>query len=319
MKFGIVSLGNHALNRVMPGIIESGNTIGTVFSTNQGKGEEIAQKYSCSQHGVLEQMLNEDVDAVYISSPNFLHFDYSMAALRHGKHVLLEKPMTLEVEHARELVNFAAGKHLKLAVGFHMRFHPAASFIKEKITSEDIGEITLIEGKWGYMSGGPRTASSSWWEDDSKVGGGSVMGTGVHMMDFVNYILGTKADDVSSMSVPDGKVIDHTRIVTMRLGKTLAVLTSSRSIKEPDNSLRIFGTGGSIIATNFFGTSTEGKLYVNGKEAMAYGNGTSMYRDEVVAFVNLVNGKNTNIARGEDGLNVVEETVKALSYRKKSK
>ncbi|EQD71450.1 protein containing Oxidoreductase, partial [mine drainage metagenome] len=51
-------------------------------------------------------------------------FDYAMASMRHGKHVLLEKPMTLTVNQAEELVKMSEETGLKLAVGFHMRFHP---------------------------------------------------------------------------------------------------------------------------------------------------------------------------------------------------
>ena len=95
MKFGVIGLGNHAINRVMPAIMLSGNSIEAVYSRNPEKAERIGRKFGGKAFDNLERMLSSDLDAVYIASPNNLHYENALAALDHGKHVLLEKPMTL--------------------------------------------------------------------------------------------------------------------------------------------------------------------------------------------------------------------------------
>ncbi|MHB1662510.1 MAG: Gfo/Idh/MocA family protein [Thermoplasmataceae archaeon] len=311
MKFGIVSLGNHALNRVVPSILSSGNTIEGVYSTNQKKATEFSKKYDCNQHGVLEELLKDEIDAVYISSPNFLHYDYSMAAFRHGKHVLLEKPMTLTVEHAEELVKTSSEMDLKLGIGFHMRFHPAADMIKKKLDDGSIGDISYAEASWGSTGGSRAEPERSWWSDDSKAGGGSIMGTGVHLLDFMNYIFGRVPDEVMGMKSPSEEIIDVTRVVLLRFGNALATVNSSRKYYHADNSLRIFGTHGTIEARGIFSTIVSGELLINGKTVTEFHGGEDMYEMEIKAFVDLVNGRSTRIARGIDGLAVVKETAES--------
>ena len=313
MKFGLVSLGNHAINRVAPAIVSSGNKIAAVFSTNQNKASDFAKKYGCNQHGVLEELLKEDIDAVYISSPNFLHYDYAMASLRHGKHVLLEKPMTLKMEHAEDLVKYSEEMNLKLGVGFHMRFHPAAKMFREMIKNHSIGEISYMEASWGSFSQGTRTnPESRWWSDDEKVGGGAIMGMGVHVLDFFNYLLERAPDEIKGMGSPPGKTIDDTRVAILRFGNTLGTINASRKYYAPCNSIRIFGTNGTIEGSNIFGTKTIGELKVNGKTEIAFNETRSMYELEVTAFVDLVGNKQTEIAQGKDGAAVVRETIELM-------
>ena len=310
MKFGIVSLGNHALNRIVPAILSSGNTIGGVYSTNQKKATEFSKKYDCNQHGVLEELLKDEIDAVYISSPNFLHYDYSMAAFRHGKHVFLEKPMTLTVEHAEELIKTSSEMNLKLGIGFHMRFHPATDMIKKKLDDGSIGDISYAEASWGSYSQGSRTEPErNWWSDDSKAGGGSIMGTGVHLLDFMNYIFGRAPDEVMGIKSPSEEIIDETRVVLLRFGNALATINSSRKYYHADNSLRIFGTHGTIEARDIFSTVVSGELLISGKPVTEFHGGENMYEMEIKAFVDLVNGRSTRIAKGIDGLAVVKETL----------
>lgn len=313
MKFGVVSLGNHAINRVVPAIVSSGNQITAVYSTNQNKASEFAKKYGCNQHGVLEELLKEDLDAVYISSPNFLHYDYAMASFRHGKHVLLEKPMTLKIEHAEELVKYSQEVNLKLGVGFHMRFHPVAKLIRERINNHSIGEISYMEASWGSFSQGTRpNPESSWWSDDEKAGGGAIMGMGVHLLDFFNYIMESEPDAVKGIGSPPGKIVDDTRVAVLRFGNTLGTINASRKYSIPDNSIRIFGTGGTLEGTNIFGTKVTGELKVNDKTEITFNETRSMYELEVTAFVDLVGNKQTEIAQGKDGAAVVRETIELM-------
>jgi predicted dehydrogenase len=313
MKFGIVSLGNHAINRVVPAIISSGNEIGGVYSTNQNKASEFSKKYGCNQHGVLEELLKEDLDAVYISSPNFLHYNYSMASFRHGKHVLLEKPMTLKMEHAEELVKYSQEMNLKLGIGFHMRFHPVAKMIKEKLNNDSMGEISYMEASWGSYSQGTRAnPESSWWNEDEKVGGGAIMGMGVHVLDFLNYIMEREPDEVKGMGSPPGRIVDDTRVGILRFGSTLGSINTSRKYSVPDNSIRIFGTRGTIEGNNIFGTKITGELRVNGKVEKIFNDSVSLYESEVSAFVDLVNNKKSEIAQGSEGAAVVRETIELM-------
>ena len=117
-----------------------------------------------------------------------------------------------------------------------MRFHPAVENIRNSVQAGDIG-----------MWGGPPSSSHAsekqmWWTEDEKVGSGSIMGTGVHVIDSLMYALGRKPEAVSSVKFPRGRVIEATQQVSLVYPDMIATAISSRSTPAPDNSLYIFGT-----------------------------------------------------------------------------
>ena len=306
MKFGVVGLGNHAINRVMPVIADSGNEISAVYSRNIDKARKEGMKYHAKPFDNLESFLeNGEFEAVYIASPNFLHYSQARAALQSGRHVLLEKQMTLNVEEAEELVQLAKEKNLALALGFHMRFHPAVHDVKKMIEDNELGEIAHITGMWVSLSG--RTydnPDNKWWREEDKVGGGSVMGTGVHIIDTLNYLLGRLPDRLTAFREPSGEIIEYTEHIMMQYSGIIADAISSRKVKYPMNNLTVYGTKGTVVVTNAFSTSVEASLIRDGRKLKDY-KGTNLYREEVRAFVNLVQKGESIIASGKDGYDVV--------------
>ena len=307
MKFGIVSLGNHAMNRVMPSIKSSGNEISAIYSRNIEKARKESMKYGSVPYDSLDRFFSDsDFEAVYISSPNFMHFQHAMRSLEEGKHVLLEKQMTLRNEDAEKLAELSSRKKLHLAVGFHMRFNPAVEDLKKMISNGDLGSIAHIHGTWAHLSTGSRTnPDSRWWSEDDKAGGGSVMGTGVHVIDTINYLLGRKPNSVYGIKRPEGKLIEDTETVMMQYGDTVGEALSSRSIAGAFNSLVVQGSKTTLVAENVFGTSVACSLKKDGKVVKEYKEG-NVYQKEVASFVDLVNGKKSTIATVKDGEIVVK-------------
>ena len=307
MKFGIISIGNHAMNRVMPAIKSSGNEISAIYSRNMEKAKKESLKYGSEPYDSLDRFFSEsEFEAVYISSPNFMHFENARRSLEEGKHVLLEKQMTLRNEDAEKLADLSTEKKLQLAVGFHMRFNPAIEDLKKMISNGDLGEIAHIHGTWAHLSSSSRTnPDSMWWSEDDKVGGGSVMGTGVHVIDTINYLLGRKPDSVYAIKRPEGKLIEDTETVIMQYGDTVGEALSSRSIAGAFNSLVVQGNKTTLVAENAFGTSVACSLKRDGKIIKEYREG-NVYQKEVASFVDLVSGKKSTIATVEDGEIVVK-------------
>ena len=306
MNFGIAGLGNHAINRVMPVFREAGHSISAVYSRNIDKARKEGMKYNARPFDDLDSFFeNGEFEAVYIASPNFLHYGQTKMALQKGKHVLLEKQMTLKTEEADELVKLAEEKHLTLAIGFHMRFHPAIREIQRILKAGELGEVSYITGMWASLSARSyKNPDNKWWREDEKVGGGAVMGTGVHVMDTINYILGKHPDRLSSFRNPSGKVIEHTEHVTLQYGPTIVDIIASREMKSPMNNLTLYGTEGTLVATGVFSTSVESALLRDGKKIRDF-RGINVYREEIKAFADLVQGRESHIATGKDGAEVV--------------
>lgn len=312
MRFGIIGLGNHAINRVMPAMSEAGHRITAVYSRNIDKARKEGLRYQAQAFDDLEALLEFDkIDALYIASPNFLHYSQAKAALESGRHVLLEKQMTLEEAEAEELVEIAKANRLKLAIGFHMRFHPAIAEVRRIVQNGELGDVAYISGMWAALSARSyEHPDNKWWREDEKVGGGSVMGTGVHVMDTLNYIMGKAPERISSFRNPRGEVIEETEHVTVEYSGTIADIISSRAIKYPMNNITIYGNKGTLVATGLFSTSVETTLLKDGKRIREF-HGVNMYREELKAFASLVETGKSHIATGEDGLEVVRMVHKA--------
>ncbi len=318
MKFAIIGLGNHAINRVMPAIALSGNRISAIYSRNQEKASKEAEKYGAEPFTNLEKLFRDgDFESVYIASPNFLHFEQAKMSMEKGKNVLLEKQMTLSSEDAKHLVSMAKEKKLTLSVGFHMRFHPAVRELREMVQNNSLGQITYVSGIWGGLSvNQTREPDREWWDDPSKVGGGSVMGTGVHVIDTVNFILGKHPQTVSCMKKPEDSVVEDTFAILADYNGTISNIVSSRSMKTPRNDLIISGTGNTVLASGLFGTAVDCKL--TGPEGMLIKqySGLNMYQEEIASFVRKCDGKEEIIASGEDGAAVVRIVNAAMESQK---
>jgi predicted dehydrogenase len=139
----------------------------------------------------LQEVLdNPEIQAVHICTPNVDHFPMSMAALKAGKAVLCEKPMTMSVSEARQLVAAAEQYNAVNCVQHNLRYYPVVQQIRQMIANGDLGEILIVQG----------TYSQDWllyetdwnWRLDSKENGSlRVMGDiGSHWMDMIQHLTG---------------------------------------------------------------------------------------------------------------------------------
>ncbi|KKW18873.1 MAG: hypothetical protein UY60_C0002G0050 [Parcubacteria group bacterium GW2011_GWB1_50_9] len=115
------------------------------------------------------------VDALLVAAPTALHFDIVQSALAEGKHVLVEKPMTLSTRQSAELVRLAHEKALVLSVGYLYRFHPVVRALKEKLAAGQ---------KIHYITGRCIGGKNRLWADS-----GAIFNFGIHFFDILNFIL----------------------------------------------------------------------------------------------------------------------------------
>lgn len=147
---------------------------------------------------------NEQLDAVIISLPNFLHLEGAVKAAEAGKHILLEKPLARNVEEGEKILSGIRKNGVRLMMAYDLRFHPALRKVHEKIADSFFGEVQIVEAT--NVSGGPFASRSdrvgpvpvpSWWFDKKLAGGGALLDLGSHMIDLLTWYFG-EVDDVES-------------------------------------------------------------------------------------------------------------------------
>ena len=140
---------------MIPGIRQAKTAELTALGTSSR--EEGARPLS-AKHGVdrcyssYQQLLEDPgIDGVYIGLPNHLHKEWTLKALAHGKHVLCDKPLGMDLAEAREMEAAARAAGRVLMEGFMYRFHPQHALVKELIRKGAIGRVFLFEAHFHYF------------------------------------------------------------------------------------------------------------------------------------------------------------------------
>jgi len=191
--FGIAVLGTGFGQKIhIPGFQAHPRTqIVAVYHRDINKAKAIASSqnipHACDR---LEDALAlPDVTAVSISTPPFLHYEMAKLALQAGKHLLLEKPMTLSASEARELYQIAIAKGVVAMMDFEFRFVPAWQLLAEYVAEGYVGQKRLIKIDWLVSSRADASRPWNWYAQKDK-GGGALGAVGSHAFDYISWLFG---------------------------------------------------------------------------------------------------------------------------------
>lgn len=165
-----------------------------VAEIDQKTANEVASALKIPKaYGKWEDLVNDtDIDVVHITCSNSLHYPVSKACIEAGKAVICEKPLTLDLLEAKELVELAKKKNVINATTFNMAFYPMVREAKEIVSKGELGRVNLVYGR--YMQDWLLKDSDYNWRVESKYQGRSrvVADIGSHWMHMVQMILGRK-------------------------------------------------------------------------------------------------------------------------------
>ena len=274
IKWGVIGCGGIADRRTIPGMLKAENTaLVAVMDQNISLSTAIGEKYNvaCVCESVAE-LLKQDIDAVYIATPVFCHKEQAIAAMRAGKHVLIEKPVGLIVEDAKELRDVAIEEGVKLGVALMMRFHTHHQAIKNLITDGKLGDIVSIRTQFSCWY---PEIEGSWRQKKALSGGGALIDLGVHCVDLLLYITGLKACGVMALcdtQTFDYEVDDSVSLVLKMDNGAHAYVDVNFNIPDDaaQSRIEIYGTRGSIIADGTLGQEEVGSVKVSLAEEAGY-------------------------------------------------
>ncbi|MBH5317033.1 Gfo/Idh/MocA family oxidoreductase [Paenibacillus sp. GSMTC-2017] len=193
-------------NKIKIGVIGAGNIGGVhlqqfaqlsdyceltaITDTNLQLAHEKAAQYGIQQvTGTPEELImSEEVDAVIVAVPNQFHAPLAIQAIKAGKHVLLEKPMGINGDAARQIVKAAELSDRVVMVGHQMRWESIPMQIKEQIDRGELGKIYTAKAGWFRRKGIP--GWGTWFTRTDQSGGGPLIDIGVHMLDLALYLMG---------------------------------------------------------------------------------------------------------------------------------
>lgn len=143
-----------------------------------------------------QAIADSEVDAVYVLTPNYSHYEITTAALKAGKHVFCEKPITVNYELSRQMKQLADDNKLMLQIGVCNRYHRSVERIKRAVENGDLGEVYHVYISFRDYRCVPGLGGD--FTTKAKSGGGVLIDWGVHFLDLVQYITGAKVKTVSA-------------------------------------------------------------------------------------------------------------------------
>ncbi|HEY9636546.1 MAG TPA: Gfo/Idh/MocA family oxidoreductase [Coleofasciculaceae cyanobacterium] len=277
----------------IPGFQEHPRTqVMAVYHRDIDQAKVIAQSYNiphaCDR---LEDTLSvPGVAAVSISTPPFLHYEMAKTVLESGKHLLLEKPMTLTADEARELYKLATTKRVVAMMDFEFRFVPAWQLLAEYLAEGYVGQKRLIKIDWLVSSRADASRPWNWYARKDK-GGGVLGAVGSHAFDYISWLFGPVSRLCARLSTaiperPDptdgGKLkpvdADDTCLVMLDLvdGTPCQLCISSVTYQGRGHFVEVYGDRGTLV----LGSDNQ-KDYVHGFHLGAAPVGKSLTQVEI--------------------------------------
>jgi predicted dehydrogenase len=188
MNYAIIGCGLIGKKRVLA--MPVGAKLVVACDTNLARAEELA-KLAKSGRAVTDfqsAVADPQVEVVFVATLNSMLQPIALAAVKAGKHVLVEKPAAISVKELDELQTAAKKSGALVRVGYNHRYHPACLKALEIFRSGALGEMMFVRGRYGQ---GGRIGYEKEWRADPKIsGGGELIDQGVHLIDLAGIFLG---------------------------------------------------------------------------------------------------------------------------------
>jgi predicted dehydrogenase len=251
LKWGLIGCGDIARKRIAPALRDLSNSeLVAVCRADSSRAEAFAHEFGASKwYGAWQELVADpEIDAVYVATPVHLHAEQAIAAAAAGKHVLCEKPMALNVAECDRMLEAAASSGVHLGVAYYRRFYPVLMRVGELLRTGAIGRPVLVQmNAFEWFDPGP-DHPRRWLLDRPRSGGGPLFDFGCHRIELLTHLFGTvdKVRGLGGQALFDREVEDTATAILEFTGGMQAVLSVTHAAREPQDTLTIFGSQGTI-------------------------------------------------------------------------
>lgn len=276
LKLGVLGVSGHFINRILLPLLQSDQVeIYGIASRAGDKAKVFADKWDIpNAYDSYDALLADPaIEAVYIPLPNHMHLEWIKKSADAGKHIICEKPLTLNAEETVEIMAYIKDKKIKLMEAFMYRFHPKWQKAKELVTSNEIGKVQAIHTIFSYNNTDPNNIRNI-----KAYGGGALMDIGCYAISCARYLLNKEPQKVVSLAQEhDDFQTDVLTSALLDFGGVRSMFTVSTT-SFPAQEVKLYGTAGVMTITIPFNDISE----VPGEIIVQNGTGTrSIFVDPV--------------------------------------
>jgi predicted dehydrogenase len=297
-----------------------------IYHRDINKAQTIAKNHNISHadDNLANILALPEVQAVSISTPPFLHYEMAKAVLQAGKHLLLEKPTTLNAEEAKELYQLAKHQNLIATLDFEFRFVPEWQFFAQLLSSGYVGKLRLIKIDW--LGSSRADVSRPWnWYSNQEQGGGALGSLGSHAFDYIYWLFGpvSKLNAHLSTAIPEridptnGELkavnTDDTCMLSLELADRTPCQVSISAVVHAHRPhwVEVYGDKGTLV----LGSENQ-KDYIHGFRVWSFQPGQPLTEMEIPK--NLLFPQHYNDGRICAFLRVVDQWVKGIESKEQT-
>ncbi|PYV47476.1 MAG: NAD-binding protein [Acidobacteria bacterium] len=244
VRWGVLSTAHFALTKAIPAMQKGEwSEVAAIASRDKSKADKSAKELGIPRaYGSYEELLADpQIEAIYNPLPNHMHVPWSVKAAEAGKHVLCEKPLSMSVAEAQQLIAARDRTGVKIGEAFMVRTHPQWLHTRELISSGRIGELRSIVGVFSYFNRDPKNIRNI-----LEIGGGTLMDIGCYPVTTSRFIFGEEPTRVVAAFErdPDMKT-DRLASAILEFPSGQAIFTCSTQL-VPYQRTHFLGTKGRI-------------------------------------------------------------------------
>ena len=329
---GIVGAGLIGDKRAEALLRVGGCALAAVAEINDAGREAFARKYGCKGYKNWNAVVRmKEIDIVIVSVPNVFAAPIAIEALRHGKHILCEKPFGINTKESRAIIEASKRSGRTVKVGFNHRFHPAIMKAKKLFDKGVIGRLIFMRARYGH--GGRKGMEKEWRFNPAISGGGELLDQGIHVIDLMRWFGGEfdSAYGVCENKVWKSKVEDNSFAILRNRDVTASFHVS---VTNWGNifSLEIFGDKGYVVVEGL-GRRYGVEILKMGKRKLEFGDvdqKTFSFSEKIDMswdrewknFISVLRGRGVIVGSMKDGVEanrIVEAIYRSSRERKEIK
>lgn len=243
IRWGIIGTGKIARKLASDLLLSKNAVLQGVGSRDIAKAKTFSESYHANSfYGSYEQLAKDPlIDVVYVATPHPFHFENTLMCLEHGKHVLCEKPMGMNANEVKAMVDMASSKGLFLMEGIWTRFIPAVEKMAELLNDGVIGEVTFIRADFGFKA----AYNPEGRLFNKSLGGGSLLDIGIYPIYLSLLTLGVPKSIKALARMTETGVDSYCSMLFDYTHSGKAILESTIEVDTPTEAY-IYGTKGFI-------------------------------------------------------------------------
>jgi predicted dehydrogenase len=203
LRVALCGLGYYATQQLLPGILKSSNcTFAGIVTGTPAKKEKYQKEYNLPDHCCYNYQNfddiknNPDIDAVYIVLPNSMHKEYTLRTAKAGKHVICEKPMSVNTAEGKEMIAACKAAGVTLSIGYRLHYEPFTMEVMRLAKDKDYGKVKYVEAQFAFKN----RNVDAWRMKQSLAGGGAIMDVGVYCINAARYATGEEPIAVTAQA-----------------------------------------------------------------------------------------------------------------------